>query len=97
MSQRVEVRPMGAHEFAALVGEGDIATQHRVVVPEELAEELRVQVARPELTERQIVAEALAFLLEHKPATALPHDIDLGGVHRADTRFLPDVRTRLTR
>ncbi|MCP3798374.1 hypothetical protein NLX83_03790 [Allokutzneria sp. A3M-2-11 16] len=97
MRQYVEVRPMGEHEFAAVVGEGDIATRHRVVVPEELSDEVRVRAARPELSERQIASESLAFLLEHKPGTALPHDIDLGGVNRDDERFLPEVSTRLMR
>ncbi|SDN02469.1 hypothetical protein [Allokutzneria albata] len=97
MRQHVEVRPMGEHEFAALVGEGDIATRHRVVVPGEVSDELRVQAARPELTEQQIVSESLAFLLEHEPPTALPHDIDLGELNRDDERFLPEVSTRLMR
>ncbi|MBP2478859.1 hypothetical protein JOF53_007731 [Crossiella equi] len=95
MSQHVDIKAMAAHEFAATVEEGRETTHHRVVLPEEFAEEIRVQTDQPAVPDHRIVSESLSFLLSHSRNTELPHDIDLSRVSGQDERFLPELRDRL--
>ncbi|QUH06204.1 hypothetical protein HUO13_24240 [Saccharopolyspora erythraea] len=82
---------MGSGEYAAEVHEGDQTTEHRVLVPRELVDDL--DVSAPD--EKALVVESIRYLLERTPVTALPHDIDLDAVRREHGDFLPEVRARL--
>lgn len=89
--ESVKVLPMGTGEYAAEVHEGDQTTEHRVLVPRALVDELDV----PAPDEQALVAESIKYLLERSPVTSLPHDIDLDAVRREHGDFLPEVRARM--
>lgn len=91
MSERIQVRPMGEREYAVVLTEGIDTTHHRVVVPEELLDEL----ALDEDDADRLVEEAMAFLLEREHADAVPADLVLSSLIEDYEDFLPEMRTRL--
>ncbi|WHT22327.1 hypothetical protein N8J89_15040 [Crossiella sp. CA-258035] len=95
MSQHVDIRPMASHEFAATVEEGQTVTHHRVVLPPDLAEEVRLRADQLAIPDYRIVSESLDFLLADHPNTALPHDIDLARLSSQNERYLAELHDRL--
>jgi hypothetical protein len=91
MAEEVKVLRLGAHEYAAEVHEGGETTQHRVVFDQEVLDALDM----PSPDEHRFAAESVKYLLQRTPVTALPHDIDLGGLQEEDLEFLPELRARL--
>lgn len=92
MRQQVTVRPMGPREFAAEVREGQEVTHHRIVLSDELLDELL-----PLRTdERQVTVESINYLLDEMPGSALPHDIDLDRLRHTDARYLTELQDRLS-
>lgn len=87
----LRTRHLGPGQYAAEVDEGQYTTHHRVVVTQELIEDLEM----PDLPEERVVRESLDFLLERLPNTALPHDIDLDEMSRRDDRYVPELQRRL--
>ncbi|WP_019854089.1 hypothetical protein [Actinopolyspora mortivallis] len=91
MSESVEVMRLGEHSYAAEVHEAGHTTEHRVVLGQEVLDDL----APPPPEESTVVAETVRYLLDRRPSTALPHDIDLEELREADAGFLPELRARL--
>lgn len=91
MSEDVKVLQLGEHEYAAEVHEGGLTTEHRVMSTQGVLDALDL----PEPEEQRVVAESLKYLLQRRPTTALPHDIDLEGIQNEDLEFLPELRARL--
>ncbi|GAB2733929.1 hypothetical protein GCM10027174_03330 [Salinifilum aidingensis] len=92
MTEQVRLLPLGGHEYAAEVHEAGETTEHRVVG----AQEVRDSLDLPEEDEERFVTESLRYLLQERPVTALPHDIDLKRVHQDDPEFLPEMRSRIS-
>lgn len=91
MAEDVKVLQLGSREYAAEVHEGDQTTEHRVVLTQQLLDQLDM----PEPDEQRFVAESVKYLLQRTPVTALPHDIDLDGLPEEDLDYLPEVRSRM--
>lgn len=88
--QRIDIRPMGPHEYAVQVTEGVYTTHHRVTVPEDLIDDLGVT------DERRLVHESLEFLLERHSAESLRSEFDLDDISREDPAYTEEMRTRLS-
>lgn len=88
MEQDIRVLPMAPGEYAVEVDEGEATTHHRVLLPDNLIDILDL----PDADERVVVEQALHCLLDRKPNTALPHDIDLA---RLDTGTVDELRARV--
>jgi hypothetical protein len=91
MSEQIVVTELGAREFAVRITEGADTTEHRVVVPAALLEELLLD----EDDAGHLVHEAVAFLLEHTTADAVPEDLTLGEVVEEHEEFVEEMRRRL--
>jgi hypothetical protein len=91
MSERIRVQPLAAHEWAVDVTEGTTHTRHRVVVPEDLLDDLGLTGA----DEQQVVRESIAFLLDREPATSIYDEFPLDTVAGRFPDFADELRTRL--
>lgn len=91
MDEEIRVQPLGPHEYAAEVDEGQESTHHRVVVRDDVFYGPEFA----ETAESRLVEETMRFLLERSPNTALPHDIDTGELAEQDERYLPELRLRV--
>jgi hypothetical protein len=91
VSERIDVTEMGRLEYAVRVTEGQDTTHHRVVVPEQLLDELLLE----EEDGARLVHEAVAFFLEEDHADALPDDLVLSELIAEHENFLPEMRLRL--
>ena len=89
--QKIDVRPMGAHEWAAVVTEGQDTTSHRITVSPELLDELGIV----DLDEQRLVRESVAFLLEREPGDAILREFDLADIPTFFPEYVDEVRTRL--
>lgn len=87
MTQQIDVVAMGPHEYGVRVVQGDLATDHRVQVPEQLIDDLGI----PYLDEQRLVRESIAFLLEREPATSIMREFTLDDIER----FFPDYRAEI--
>lgn len=86
--------PLGPHEFDAFLSEGEDATHHRVVVAESLLDEM-IPLAS-EGDELRLVEESMRFLLDRRPADAIPRVVDLQALRYEDPDFFVEVSTRLS-
>lgn len=91
MNQQIDVRGMGPHEYAVTVTEGNDTTHHRVLVEEDLLDDLGIIDA----DELQIVHESVAFLLEHETGDGLGDTISLDQVSDEYEDYIPELQTRL--
>lgn len=91
MEQYVEVLDMGPHEYGVTVTEGAQITHHRVVVPEQLVDDLGLV----DVDERDLVRESMDYLLDRVPAASVAHDLDLSAL-LDDTDFPAEILARLT-
>ena len=94
MAQKIDVRPMGPHEYSVTLTEGTDTTNHRVVVPEELLDELTLDPADRE-TEADLVRESVAFLLDRFAADEIEHDVDLEEIANENPDYSGELRSRL--
>ena len=91
MSEQIEVTELGPREYGVQVTEGPDTTHHRVVVPEQLLDDLLLE----EEDGARLVREAVAFWLENEHADALPDDLVLTELVAEHENFLPEMRQRL--
>lgn len=91
MSEKVSVLEIGEHEYGVTVTEGAETTHHRVVMPEELRDDLLPLGG----DEARVVREAVDYLLDREPSDSLPAVLDLNAVRHEDAAFLPEMQTRL--
>jgi hypothetical protein len=91
MQTHVHVLPMGPGEFGVDCTEGGTTTNHKVVISEQVVDDLGL----PDLDHRQLVEESFAFLLEREPNTAILKEFTLGDIVRYFPEYLEEMRTRL--
>jgi hypothetical protein len=89
----IAVTPLEPGVYGVEIVEGHERTGHRVAVPEGLVDELVGPAA--DVEGERIVREAVGFLLERQPATAIPAEISLDEVADAFADFGEDLRQRL--
>jgi hypothetical protein len=87
----IEITPMGEREFGVQVHEGETTTSHRVTVPGDLIDELRL--ADVDLGE--VVKESFDFLLEREPATSILRQFSLSDIGRYFPEYPDELRRRL--
>lgn len=92
MNQQIDVHGMGPHEYAVTVTEGTDTTHHRVVVGEELLDDL----GAVEPDEIEIVHESIAFLLERETGDGLADTISLDRIGDDYDDYLPELQSRLS-
>lgn len=85
MSERVEVRAHGPHNYAVAVTEGENTTHHLVEVP----------AAMRDTDEESLVRESFAFLLEREPATSILANFSLDTISQYFPDYEAEIRTRL--
>ncbi len=88
--QKIDVLPMGEHEYSVALTEGYDTTHHHVTVSTGLLEDLAVT------DERRLVREAMEYLLERSPADAVPDEIDLGDLSARSPDFNDEIVSRLS-
>jgi hypothetical protein len=92
MSEKIEITEIGRLEYGVRVTEGQDTTHHRVVVPEQLLDQLLLE----EEDGARLVQEAVAFFLEEEHGDALPSDLVLSELIAEYENFLPEMRNRLS-
>ncbi len=88
----IVVRQLEPHHFAVEVAEKDVATRHKVAVRPELLDEHGL--ARAD--EADVVREAMAFLLERLPASAIQGDFPLEQLGDHYAEFWDELSLRLS-
>jgi hypothetical protein len=91
MSEKIEITEMGRLEYGVRVTQGQDTTDHRVVVPEQLLDQLLLE----EEDGPRLVQEAVAFFMEEEHADALPDNLVLSELIAEYENFLPQMRDRL--
>jgi hypothetical protein len=91
MSEQIEVQELGPREYGVRVTQGQDTTDHRVVVTEQILDELLLD----EEDGARLVHEAIAFLLENDAADAIPDDFVITELIAEHEDFLPQMRARL--
>jgi hypothetical protein len=91
MSERIQIQPMGEHEYAVDVTEGTTHTRHRVTVPADLLLDLGLAGT----DEQTVVRETFAFLLDREPATSIYDEFPLDVVASNFPDFGDELRARL--
>ncbi|SHN45567.1 hypothetical protein [Cryptosporangium aurantiacum] len=94
MAQKIDVRPMGPHEYAVTLTEGTDTTNHRVVVPDDLLDELALDPDDREV-EADLVRESMAYLLDRLAADEIDHDVDLEEVANDHADYSGELLSRL--
>jgi hypothetical protein len=89
--QDIDIKPMGPHEYAVVVTEGQDTTHHKVRVTEQLVDDLGVV----DLDEANLVRQSFEFLLEREPGDAILREFDLAVISRYFGDYLPEMRARL--
>ena len=88
----IKITPAGSHEFTVQVsGEGGETTEHHVIVPQSLLEDLGLQDA----DEEAVVRESFAFLLEREPNTSILPDFSLAIISRYFPEYGDELPERL--
>ncbi|WP_170323580.1 hypothetical protein [Cryptosporangium phraense] len=94
--QKIEVQPLGEHEYAVTLTEGAAGTDttnHHVTVPDDLFDEL---VPVPDgLSEADLVRESIAYLLDRVPGDAIEHEVDLEEIADTHDDYSSEVVSRL--
>lgn len=91
MNQEIGLLAMGPHEYAVTVTEGDDTTHHRVLVSEDLIDDL----ALFGTDEKVIVHESIAFLLEHEKGDGIGDTVTLDQISDRYDDYIPELRARL--
>jgi hypothetical protein len=87
----IKITPAAPHEFTVEVsGEGE-ATQHHVIVPQSLLDDLGLEHA----DEEAVVRESFAFLLEREPNTSILPDFSLAIISRYFPEYGDELPERL--
>lgn len=94
MSEQIHVQPMADHEYAVEVVEGTTRTHHRVVVTQDLLDDLSMPTAGPPEEER-LVRESFAFLLEKEKSTTILPEFPLAEIGSYFPDYLDAVRVRM--
>lgn len=84
---------MGPHEWAVVVTEATIVTNHRITVSEGLIDELGIV----DLDERRLVWESFEFLLEREPSTSIKKEFDLGEIADYFPEYIDEILVRMAR
>ncbi|MFB9321151.1 hypothetical protein [Cryptosporangium minutisporangium] len=92
--QKIDVRPLGPHEYAVTLTEGTDTTNHRVVVPDDLLDQLALDPDDRE-TETDLVRESMAYLLDRIAADEIDHDVDLEELANENAGYSGEVLSRL--
>jgi hypothetical protein len=87
----IDIQPLEPGSYGVRIVEGENITHHRVEVPEDLLDDLRIQ-SDPE----DVVRESISFLLERTPAADIGEDISLDEVSRTHSDYAEELRLRLT-
>jgi bifunctional DNA-binding transcriptional regulator/antitoxin component of YhaV-PrlF toxin-antitoxin module len=87
----VAVTPLDPGRFGVQVTEGDLTTDHEVVVPEGYRETLSLDAVDDET----IVLETFDYLLEREPAAAILRSFSVDEVRDHFPDFESDLRARL--
>jgi hypothetical protein len=87
----ISVTPLDEGAFGVQVTEGDVRTDHRVTVPDQLLDDLGLAQADRET----VVREAFAFLLEREPATSILPEFSLDQIGRYFPEFTSELPRRL--
>lgn len=90
MSEEIQVRSLAEHAYAVEVVEGATRTHHRVVVRQELLDDLGMPTAGAAEEER-LVRESFAFLLAREKSTTIRPEFDLAEIES----YFPDYREAL--
>ncbi|HEX2025438.1 MAG TPA: hypothetical protein VHH92_03480 [Actinomycetota bacterium] len=88
----IAVTPLEDGAFGVRVTEGDLNTDHRVTVPDDLLDDLGLADADRET----VVREAFGFLLEREPATSILPEFSLDQIGRYFPEFTTELPRRLT-
>jgi hypothetical protein len=91
MSEKIRVQPLAAHEWAVDVTEGTTHTRHRVIVPDDLLDDLGLT----GVDEAQVVRESIAFVLDREPATSLYDEFPLDTLAGRFPDFADEIRSRV--
>jgi hypothetical protein len=91
MKHRIDVLPLGPDAFTVFVVDGDVTTNHRVILTSEFLAEAGMPAVEPEAVAHQ----ALACLLEQAPEVCPPEVLYLTGCQSTDGELLDGLRTRL--
>jgi len=91
MSEKIDIRPMGSHEFSVDLTEGTTTTTHRVTVPEDLLLDL----GAPDADEERLVRESFSFLLEKEKSTTILPEFPLDEIQNYFADYLDAMRARL--
>jgi hypothetical protein len=87
----IDLTLLEADHYGIQVREGDVTTNHKVRVPEDLLVDLGLSDADKE----RLVRESFAFLLEREPATSILSDFSLDDISRYFPEYLEELRARL--
>jgi hypothetical protein len=87
----ISVTPLDESAYGVQVTEGDVRTDHRVTVPDDLLDDLGLAEADREA----VVREAFAFLLEREPATSILPEFSLDQIGRYFPEFTAELPRRL--
>jgi hypothetical protein len=88
-----EIRNITAMEpgwYGVELREGDLTTAHRVQVPDDPGE-----VGLPEAEPEVLVREAMAFLLDREPASAILSEFSLADIPKYFADFADEMATRV--
>lgn len=88
----IEVRKLEPDHFAVEVSEKEVTTRHKIAVNPELLEEHGIVTA----DEARVVEEAMAFLLERLPASAIRGDFPLEQIGDRYEEFWEELAVRLS-
>ncbi len=95
MSERIDVRAAGEHEFTVRLAEGTPPTEHKVSVPEALRDQLGIADDEAD-AEARLVRESFAFLLEREPATAILSEFSLDVIRRYFPAYDEEIAGRMS-
>jgi hypothetical protein len=85
------VTPMEPGWYGVQVTEGHLTTSHRVHIPDDI----RLDAGLGEVDDETLVREALGFLLEREPATAIQREFSLEEIGRTFPEFYDEMRSRV--
>lgn len=91
MSEKIDIKPMGPHEFSVDVTEGTTTTSHRVTVPEDFL----IDLGAPDADEERLVHESFSFLLEKEKSTTILPEFPLDEIQNYFADYMDEMRTRL--
>ena len=87
----IDVTPMEPMRFGVQVREGDTTTSHRVEVPDDFLDNLRLT----ELDPAAVVKESFVFLLEREPATSIMRQFSLWDIRTYFPEYPDELQRRL--